>query len=74
MMILWGVTLSFVGKAFLALAVVFVHSKITEEKRIDGIVLMEMKRERNLALAGLVLLVIGYILEMIHFGVLDILI
>lgn len=69
-MLFWGLTLSFLGKAFLAASVIFVHKKITDEKRIDGIVLMEMRRERQLALFGLLLMIVGYFLEVMHFGVL----
>lgn len=68
-MLFWGLTLSFVGKALLAIAVIAVHKKITEEKRIDGVVLMEMRHERTVAFAGLIFMTLGYVLELIHFGV-----
>ncbi len=67
-MLFWGLTLSFVGKALLAAAVVLVHNKITKEKRIDGIVLMEMRHERTVAIIGLVCITVGYALEIAHFG------
>ena len=66
-MLFWGLTLGILGKAFLAISVIFVHKKITEEKRIDGLVLMEMKRERSLALIGLGLMIAGYILELLYY-------
>lgn len=67
-MLFWGLTLGVAGKVLLALTVIMVHSKITHEKRIDGIVLMEMKRERNVALLGLLLMIIGYFLEIAFYG------
>lgn len=71
MILFWGLTVGFVGKLFLALSVIFVHKKITDEKRIDGIVLMEMHKERALALWGVVLMLAGYVLELVHFGYLS---
>ena len=69
-MLFWGLTISFMGKASLALSVISVHKKITDEKRIDGIVLMEMRRERTLAIMGLLLMAVGYALELFHFNAL----
>ena len=68
MLLFWALTTGIIGKVFLALSVIFVHKKITEEKRIDGIVLMEMQRERTLAVVGLVLMLAGYLMELRHFG------
>ena len=70
-MLFWGIILSFIGKVFVALSVIFVHKKITEEERIDGIVLMEMKKERSLAVAGLLLMAVGFILELMHYDFLS---
>jgi len=66
-MLFWGLTLGILGKTFLVISVIFVHKKITEEKRIDGLVLMEMKRERALALIGLALILAGYVLELLYY-------
>ena len=67
-MLFWGITLGFIGKVLLGVTVMMVHSKITHEKRIDGIVLMEMRREQVVAGFAIVLMIIGYALELIHFG------
>ena len=67
-MLFWGITLGFAGKVLLAVSVLLVHNKITDEKRIDGIVLMEMRHEQIIAIIGLVLMVVGYLLEMFYFG------
>jgi len=67
-MLFWGLTLGLVGKVLLGATVIMVHSKITHEKHIDGIVLMEMKRERVIALFAISLIVLGYILEIGAYG------
>ncbi len=63
-----GLTLSFLGKVLLGVSVILVHGKITHEKRIDGIVLMEMRREQVLAIFGVIMMIVGYLLEVAHFG------
>jgi hypothetical protein len=68
LMLFWGLTLSFLGKVVLGLAVIMVHIKITHEKRIDGIVLMEMRREQLLTLLAIGLMTVGYGLELAQFG------
>lgn len=67
-MLFWGLTLGLIGKVLLGVTVIMVHRKITHEKRIDGIVLMEMRREQVVAVVGVCLMLIGYILELLHFG------
>ena len=69
-MLFWGLTLGIVGKVLLGITVIMVHSKITHEKRIDGLVLMEMRREQRLALVGIILMVIGYVLELSFYDLL----
>jgi hypothetical protein len=69
-MLFWGITFGFAGKVLLATSVILVHSKITKEKHIDGLVLMEMRRERNLAFLGIIFMAIGFLLELAAFGLL----
>lgn len=65
-MLFWGLTFGVIGKILLGVTVIMVHSKITREKRIDGLVLMEMKREKTIAIIGIVFMIVGYLLEL-HF-------
>ena len=67
-MLFWGLTLGLLGKIMLGFSVIMVHSKITSEKHIDGLVLMEMKRERNIALGGIIFMIVGYLLEIAFYG------
>ena len=61
-------TLSFLGKIILGIAVLRVHSGILHEHKIDGAVLRVMRRERYITLLGLALIMIGYILELVFYG------
>lgn len=70
-MLFWGLTLGVIGKVLLGASVIMVHSKITHEKHIDGIVIMEMRRERNIALFGILLVVLGYAMELAFYGFLS---
>lgn len=67
-LLFWGLTLGVAGKIMLGLAVVLVHGKIVHEHRIDKVVLHEMKRERNIAVVGILLMIIGYLLEISFYG------
>ncbi len=66
-LLFWGLTLGIVGKVILGLTVVSVHWKIVKEHKIDGAVLKEMRKERNFAIAGIVFMVLGYILEVLFY-------
>lgn len=70
-MLFWGMTLGFIGKVLLGVTVMMVHSKITREKRIDGIVLTEMRREQIVAAFAIALMAIGYALELSYLGYLS---
>jgi len=59
-----GFTIDVIGKVLLGLSVYFVHSKVAREGKIDKKVLMEMRREKRLALMGIILIVIGYLMQL----------
>lgn len=62
-----GLTLSFLGKVLLGVTVIMVHWKIIQEHKIDGQVLKEMRRERNVAILGIILIALGYLFEITFF-------
>jgi len=66
----WGFTFALLGKLLVSMTVIMVHSKITKEEHIDGIVLMEMHREKAVALTGVAFMIIGYLLELVGNGML----
>ncbi|OGG55392.1 hypothetical protein A3D62_03365 [Candidatus Kaiserbacteria bacterium RIFCSPHIGHO2_02_FULL_49_11] len=63
----WGLTLGIIGKVLLGVTVIAVHLKIVKEHKIDGVVLKEMRRERNLAIVGIIFMIVGYILEVLYY-------
>lgn len=67
-MLFWGLTISVIGKAMLAAGVLWAHSELAHEGRVDQQVLKSFRLERVLTLAGLALIVGGYALEIIFYG------
>lgn len=66
-LLLLGLTLSTVGKLVLGWAVLRVHMYMYREHNIDGVVLKAIKREEYITLFSLILIVIGYILEVLFY-------
>lgn len=67
-LLFWGLTIGTAGKILLGVTVVSVHWKIVKEHKIDKLVLREMRKERNVALVGIALVVTGYIFEVLFYG------
>lgn len=60
-----GRTFTLVGEIMIAFMVLWVHHKLETDKRVDKYVLRSLKQEWALALVGIILLIVGYILEII---------
>lgn len=58
-----GIILDTIGKVFIGLAVLMVHRHISMERKIDTDVLRAMKKERLLTISGILLVVIGAVLQ-----------
>lgn len=67
-LLFWGLTVGMIGKVLLGYTVISVHWKIVKEHKIDGAVLDEIRRERNIAIFGILLIVAGYLMEVSYFG------
>ncbi len=67
-LLFWGLTISVVGKALLALGVLLAHSEIAHEHRIDARVLRSFKTERWITILGLLMIVAGYGMELVFYG------
>ena len=67
-LLFWGLSIGVLGKVLLGITVINVHSHIVKEHRIDMDVLTAMKKEKVFAVTGVFLMVLGYILEVTHFG------
>ncbi len=42
----------------------FVHKRIMKEEKIDKVVLKEMKKEKNIVVLGIILIMIGYLMQL----------
>ncbi len=58
-------TLDLIGKLLIAFTAVMVHHRVQREHKIDKKVFDEMRKERTLALIGIVLMVLGYIFHIL---------
>lgn len=67
-LLFWGLTVSLIGKVLLAAGVIIAHSKIAHEHRIDNAVIQSFKKEQILTAIGILLIVIGYLMEIYFYG------
>lgn len=67
-LLFWGLTISLIGKAMIALGVLMAHGKIAQEKRIDKAVIHSFHVEQLITAAGLLLIVLGYFMEIYFYG------
>ncbi len=63
-----ALTLDFIGKILVGLRVLFVHRKVSRERRINKYVLKEMKKEQLMAILGIILISFGYVLHLYGVG------
>lgn len=59
-----GLTLDAAGKVLIGVTVLRVHWRFLKEHKIDKKVFQEMKLEQKLGVLGIVLIIIGYFLEL----------
>ena len=67
-LLFWGLTVSLVGKLMLAAGVIVAHSKIAHEHRIDRAVIKSFKREQIITLVGVLLIIVGYSMEIYFYS------
>lgn len=63
-----GMTISMLGKVMLATGVILAHSELEHERRVDDEVIRSFHRERIITLLGVLLIVLGYLIEIHYFG------
>ncbi len=64
-LLLIGRTVTFLGELLIAVMVLWVHHKVEHDKKIDKSVIRSLKQEWVLASLGVVLLILGYAIEII---------
>jgi len=53
-----------IGHLLIAYTVIMVHYRFWKEHRIDKKVFMEMRKERSIAIVGIIFLLVGYVTGM----------
>ena len=67
-LLFWALTIGVIGKILLAAGVIIAHTELAHEKRIDTEVLRSFKLELWLTIFGLLLIVVGYLMEIYFYG------
>ncbi len=58
-----GFTLEIIGKVMIGFTAIAVHHRFLMEHKVDRAVFKTMKREQIVGVLGIILIVIGYILQ-----------
>jgi hypothetical protein len=58
-----GFTLDVIGKLMVGFTAIMVHHRFLLEHKVDEFVFQTMKRERLLGVIGIILIILGYILQ-----------
>lgn len=67
-LLFWGLTISMIGKVMLASGVLIAHSELAHERKVDQLVIKSFRLERILTVAGLLLIIGGYFMEIYFYG------
>ena len=72
-LLFWALTVGVIGKVMLAVGVLIAHAEIAHELRIDRQVLQSFRIERVLTISGLLLIILGYFMEVYFYDFLSLL-
>jgi hypothetical protein len=70
-LLFWALTIGVIGKVLLGVGVLIAHNELAHERKIDQLVLKSFRIEHSLTIAGLVLIVLGYALEVYFYDFID---
>ena len=62
-LLFWALTVGVIGKILLAVGVLIAHNELAHERKIDQLVLKSFRLEHSLTVAGIILIVAGYGME-----------
>lgn len=62
-LLFWALTIGVIGKVLLAVGVLIAHNEIAHERKIDQLVLKSFRIEHSLTVAGIILIIAGYGME-----------
>lgn len=60
-----GKTLQVIGEVMIGITAIMVHRRVWKEHKINPLVYKEMKREQIIGVLGVILLVIGYFIQIL---------
>ena len=60
-----GQTIQVIGEVMIGITAIMVHRRVWKEHKINPVVYKEMKREQIIGVFGIILLVIGYLLQIL---------
>lgn len=63
-MSLLGFILDVIGKVMVAYTAIAVHHRVWKEHKIDRVVFRAMKTEQLIGIAGIILIIIGFFLQL----------
>lgn len=67
-LLFWGLTIGVIGKVLIALAILKVHKVMAQEQVIDEKVIRSFSFEKNLTITGVILIILGYFMELYFYG------
>lgn len=67
-LLFWALTVGVIGKTLLAAGVIIAHTELAHEKRINKEVLRGFKLELWLTVVGIILILLGYGMEVYFYG------
>lgn len=67
-LLFWGLTIGVIGKISVAIGILRVHYVMAMEKSIDEIVIRSFRFEKILTSVGIILILVGYLLEIYYYG------
>lgn len=61
-----GFILESIGEIFLGIMIIIVHRHVIKEHKIDDDVLKQMKREQIIGLISIILVTVGFLLQLLY--------
>ena len=60
---LLGHTLDVIGKVMISYTAIAVHNRVRRQHKVDEVVFRQMRREQFVGILGIILIILGYLLE-----------
>jgi len=58
-----GLTIKTIGEVIIGFSIISVHLRIMKEHKLDRLVYRSIRNEKFLGIVGIILIIVGYILE-----------